>query len=63
MAEKTIVQGRMEGKRSRGRPAVRWTVDIKRWTASVETPVTTMAKSTDGWRANMKAIAAQFSAN
>ncbi len=61
--EKTIVQGRMEGKRSRGRPAMRWTDDIKRWTGSVETPVTTMADSRDGRRAIMKATAAQFSAN
>ena len=38
--EKTIEQRRMEGKRSR-----------RRWTGPVETPVTTMANSRDGWRA------------
>ena len=60
MTEKTIEQGRMEGKRSRGRPAMRWTDDIKRWTGSVEMPVTTMVNSRDGWKAIMKATAAQF---
>ena len=37
-----LVQGRMEGNRSKGRPAMRWTDDIKRWTGLVETPVTAM---------------------
>ena len=44
MAEKVIVQGGLEGKRSRGRPAMRWTDDIKRRTRLVETPVTAMAE-------------------
>ena len=61
--EKKIVQGRMEGKRSRGRPAMGWTDDIKRWTGSVKTPITTMANNRDGWRTRMKATAALFSAS
>ena len=56
--EKKIVQGRMEGKRSRGRPAMGWTDDIKRRTGLVKTPITTMANNRDGWRTRMKATAA-----
>ena len=40
---------------------MRWTDGIKRWTGSVETPVTTMENSRGGSRAIMKATAAQFS--
>ena len=43
-----ILQGFVEGKRSRGRQRRRWTVDIKRWTSRTAAECTKLARDREG---------------
>ena len=45
-----ILQGFVEGKRSRGRQRRRWIDDIKGWTSRSAAECTTLAKDREGWR-------------
>ncbi|KAI8507539.1 hypothetical protein Bbelb_149190 [Branchiostoma belcheri] len=45
-----ILQGRICGSRSRGRPRRRWVDDIRDWTGRSLADCTQMAKDRDGWR-------------
>ena len=45
-----ILQGFVEGKRSKGRQRRRWIDDIKGWTSRSAAECTTLAKDREGWR-------------
>ena len=55
--EKLIMQGKVEGKRRRGRPATSWTDDIKRSSGVSMTAATRLAEDRPRWRALVMATA------
>ena len=57
--EKRIIQGMVEKKRKRGRPAIGWTDDLKRWIGNEEEPLTTLASDRDRWKTIVRTTAAQ----
>ena len=46
----TVLEGRIDGKRNRGRPRRRWLDDIKDWTGRPLAECTAMARDRDQWR-------------
>ena len=49
--EKNIVEGMVDGKRRRGRPAAGWLDDIKEWTGLTVTNASRMANDRNRWKA------------
>ena len=47
---KTILEGKVEGKRARGRQRYKWEDNIKRWTNSSLTECTIKARDRECWR-------------
>ena len=48
---KTILEGKMEGKRARGRQRAEWTDNIKEWTSLTLSQCTRTARNREEWRA------------
>ena len=61
-AEKQIMQGAVEGKRSRGRPLISWTDDIKKVSGKGMKGATQMAGERVAWPALVNTTAALYSA-
>ena len=57
--ERQIVEGKMEGKRGRGRPQTSWLTDIKQWTGGSIAASIRQAESRTGWSALVKTTAAR----
>ena len=58
--EKVIIQGGVEGKRRRGRPATAWFDDIRNWTGHGLAAASTAAADRRGWRELVRATEALF---
>ncbi len=54
------IQGSVEGKRRRGRPATSWTTDPKKWTGQGMAAAARSAADRDRWRELVMTTAAQF---
>ena len=48
--QKTILTGRIEGKRGRGRPRRQWGDDVKEWTGMQLSECMSLAKDREAWR-------------
>ena len=48
--EKRLMQGKMEGKRRRGRPAMIWFQDLKEWTKLDIVAASQLATDRERWR-------------
>ena len=48
--EKRLMQGKMEGKRRRGRPATTWFPDLKEWTKLDMAAASQLATDRERWR-------------
>ena len=59
--EKRMMQGNMEGKRRRGRPATTWFQDLKEWTKLDIAGASQLATDWERWRKIIKVTAAQIS--
>ena len=57
--ERQIVEGKMEGKRGRGRPQTSWLTDIKQWTGGSIAASIRQAENRTGWSALVKTTAAR----
>ena len=49
-----ILEGRIDGKRNRGRPRRRWLDDVKDWTGKPLAECTAMARDRDQWRTTVR---------
>ena len=58
--EKRLMQGKMEGKRRRGRPATTWFQDLKEWTKLDIAGASQLAIDRERWRKIIKVTAAQI---
>ena len=58
--EKRLMQGKMEGKRRRGRPATTWFQDLKEWTKLDIAGASQLATDRERWRKIIKVTAAQI---
>ena len=58
--EKRLMQGQMEGKRRRGRPATTWFQDLKEWTKLDIAGASQLATDRERWRKIIKVTAAQI---
>ena len=58
--EKRLMQGKMEGKRRRGRPATTWFHDLKEWTKLDIAGASQLATDRESWRKIIKVTAAQI---
>ena len=58
--EKRLMQGKMEGKRRRGRPATNWFQDLKEWTKLDIAGASQLATDRERWRKIIKVTAAQI---
>ena len=58
--EKRMMQGKMEGKQRRGRPATTWFQDLKEWTTKDIAGASQLATDREGWRKLIKVTAAQI---
>ena len=58
--EKRLMQGKMEGKRRRGRPATTWSQDLKEWTKLDIAGASQLATDRERWRKIIKVTAAQI---
>ena len=56
--ERQIIEGKMEGKRGRGRPQTSWLTDIKQWTGGSITESIRQAGNRTSWNALVKTTAA-----
>jgi exonuclease III len=61
--EKTIIQGKMEGRRARGRPPRTWYNDIEQWIGKNIGEACRIAEDREAWRQTIKATAARLRAN
>ena len=61
--EKTVIQGKVEGKWGRGRTGRAWHSDIEEWVGYKLHQASQLAEHRDRWRTSMKATAARLSAN
>ena len=55
--ERQIIEGKMEGKRGRGRPQTSWLTDINQWTRSIAESIR-QAENRTGWNALVKTTSA-----
>ena len=58
--EKSVMQGKTEGKRRRGRPATTWFQDLKEWTKLDIAAASQLATDRERWRKIIKFTAAQI---
>ena len=58
--EKRLMQGKMEGKRRRGRPATTWFQDLKEWTKLDSAGASQLATDRERCRKIIKVTAAQI---
>ena len=58
--EKRLMQGKMEGKRIRGRPATTWFQDLKEWTKLDFAGASQLATDRERWRNIIKITAEQI---
>ena len=58
--ERQIIEGKMEGKRGRGRPQTSWLTDIKQWTGGSIAESLRQAENRTGWNALVKTTAALY---
>ena len=58
--EKRLMQGKMEGKRRRGRPATNWFQDLKEWTKLDIAGASQLATDRERWRKIIKVTAAHI---
>ena len=55
-----LMQGKMEGKRKRGRPATTWFQDLKEWTKLDIVAASQLANDRERWRKIINVTAAQI---
>ena len=48
--QKTVLTGKVEGRRGRGRPRRKWTDDVREWTGRSMTECSTLAQNRAAWR-------------
>ena len=58
--EKRLMQGKVEGKRRRGRPTTAWFQDLKEWTKLDMAAASQLATDRERWREIIKVTAAQI---
>ena len=58
--EKRLMQGKVGGKRRRGRPATAWFQDLKEWTKLDIAAALQLATNRERWREIIKVTAAQI---
>ena len=58
--KKRLMQGKIEGKQRRGRPAKTWFQDLKDWTKLDVAPAYQLATDRERWRQLIRVTAAQI---